>query len=211
MMRRILAGLLLMLLMGSSAYAADPDPESRYQALLASAKARALGVDWQALRFAYADRPTFNVFNDGLNAPRMAMMKAFSDGNSVEALKQANLIIDQDYVDGEAHFVAELAYKKLGQNDAAAREQAITRGLFGSIQTGDGLTAKTAFTVISVSEEYSLMRVTGRRVGGQELVKQDGHVFDVLDTVDRQGLPGKFYFVIDRVMAAESKQMAFKH
>ena len=105
---------------------------------------------------------------------------------------------------------AGFALGKLGQAGPSAREEEIGFGLIKSIQTGDGKTAESAFTVVSVAEEYSLMRVLGRRVTRQSLVRKDGHFFDVLDTVDLQGRPSVDFFMIDRVMAAEAKAFAPK-
>jgi hypothetical protein len=43
---------------------AQEDAEAKYQALLTAAKANPEAADWQALRFAYADRPSFSPFPD---------------------------------------------------------------------------------------------------------------------------------------------------
>ena len=47
-----------------------PDAEAKYQAMLAAAKAAPAATDWQALRFAHADQPSFSLFaaNDGRRA-----------------------------------------------------------------------------------------------------------------------------------------------
>ena len=207
-MRALILILLLAVIGARPALAADADPEARYQAMVTAAKADSQSVDWQALRFAYADRPGFNAYGDGQDLTRKQMRAAMAANDFVGALTQAQLICDQDYVDAEAHLIEALAYIKMGQAAAARRERDIGEGLLRSIQTGDGLTAKTAFTVINVPEEYSLVSEFGRRVTRQSLVRQDGHSYDVLETVDQKGDARAFYFLIDRVMAAEIKQFA---
>ena len=87
---------------------------------------------------------------------------------------------------------------------ADAPRRAIARGLLDSIEAGDGKTAATAFTVISVSEEYELMRAMGVKVAQQSLINQGGHVYDLLAGTGPTGAPASYYFLIDRVMAAES-------
>ena len=210
-MRWVLVAMFAVLAMGRPATAAaDLDPDARYETLLTAAKSGAAAVNWQALRFAYADRSSFNVFDDGTLAARKAMTEAFKGGDFAKVLDLAKQIIDKDYVDAEGHLVASMAYTRLGETDAAANERRIALGLLGSIETGDGSSAKTAFTVVSVSEEYSLMRARSLRVTRQSLVNRDGHVFDVLDTVDPNGASASYYFLIDRVMAAERKQTGLK-
>jgi len=44
----------------------------------------------------------------------------------------------------------------------------------------------------------------------QSLISQDGHAYDALDTVDQRGDMAKFYFLIDRIMAAERAMMQKK-
>lgn len=201
----VLLSLLALLAAAAPALAAEGDAEARYQALLAVAEAGDRPVDWQALRFAYADRPSFNVADDGLDVLRRSMRAAVGAGNFENALAEARLIFEQDYVDAEAHFGAALAYAKLGQTPAAIRERDIGAGLLKSIETGDGKSARSAYTVINVAEEYGLMSARGRRVMRQSLVRADGHAYDVLETVDETGAAQSYYFLIDRVMAAEIK------
>jgi hypothetical protein len=72
---------------------------------------------------------------------------------------------------------------------------------------GDGKTPEQAFVVISVAEEYELMRARQRRVMHQNLVSQAAHSYDVLETTGRDGDSVTFYFQIDRVMAAEARML----
>ncbi len=171
--------------------------------LLAKAKA-GQPVDWQELRFAYAESPDFDLLGTKSIEARKAMNAAFRAGDYAGALAQANLILDQNYVDVDAHFVSELVNSKLGNADEAAKQHAIMIGILRSIRTGDGKTPETALTVIAVSEEYSFIRALGLSRTEQALISAGGHSFDVLSVVDRDGKSEKLYFLIDRVLAAES-------
>lgn len=106
--------------------------------------------------------------------------------------------------------MASVAYAGLKQPVDSERERAIALGLLKSIETGDGLSAARPFTVINVREEYQLMAARGRRVTHQSLVSENGHAYDVLETADQRGDTAKFYFLIDRVLAAESALMKKK-
>ena len=202
----------LLLLMGSAglAQAADQSPEAKYQSLVAAAKAGTGPVDWQALRFAFAVRSGVKVIDVDLVATRKKMIAARQADNFPELLAQAKLVIDQDYADGQAHLMASVAYGVLKQEAEAKREQTIAIGLLKSIETGDGLSPKTPFTVISVREEYELIAARKRRVTHQSLINEGGHAYDLLETVGQGGDTVKFYFLIDRVLAAENAMIQQK-
>jgi uncharacterized protein DUF4919 len=202
-MGRILAFLCLLLV--PLADAAANDAEDKYLALLSAAKQNAGPVDWQALRFAYADSPDFDLMGDRTEAIRHEMIQAFNKDDFATALAKAKLIIDQAYIDLDAHWVAAAAHKHLGDVPAAQKEHDITAALMKSIMTGDGSTQETAFTVITVHEEYALLHILGLDVTRQTLVNENGHGYDLMSTVDGDGKTRDFYFKIDRVLAAEAR------
>ena len=206
MLRRI--AILILLLISSPAIAID-DADSKYRDLLTAAKS-GQPVDWQALRFAYAESSGFDVLGTKSAEARKAMNEALQTNDYTGALLQANLILDQDYVDIDAHIITEIANTKLGNTDEAEKQHSIVVGLLRSIRTGDGKTPETAFTVITVGEEYSLIRVLGLRRQQQVLIANGGHQYDGLDVVDREGQSQRLYFQIDRVMAAEAALLKSK-
>jgi hypothetical protein len=178
------------------------DPERRYQTLLTAAKANAPNADWAELRMAYAARPGFQVLSQ--SAARRQMLDAADASNCKEALPSARAVIAEDYVDPDAHLVAAFCEEAAGDGAASKLDRDIGVGLIRSIETGDGLSAATAFTPINVDEEYALMRALGQKVESQDLVRQGGHAYDVLSTQDQKGQRGSYWFAIDRVLAAES-------
>lgn len=190
-----------------SAGAADTGPEAHYQTLLAAAKAGGPGVDWQALRFAYADRPDFSVVSRAHDDLKRQGFNAFGAKDFTRLQDISRKLIDQNFVDPEAHLMAQMACNALGDKDCARREGAISNALFHSIETGDGRTKQTALPVISVSEEYVYLRMKGLRPQNQSLIRDPDHGYDLLDTKDAQGQPHPVYFQIDRVLAAEMKML----
>jgi hypothetical protein len=193
----------LALAMAAPPARADAAAEAHYRALLAAAKA-GRSVDWRALRLAYADSAEFDLTGSSMEATRKAMYAALNGGDAARALAQAQAILDHEFVNIEAHLAAAKAYRELGQPSAAAQERAIAAGLLQSIQTGDGTSPATAFTPIAIREEYVLVGARGRRVTRQSLISRDGHSYDVLDTTSDAGDTKSFYFLIDRVLAAEA-------
>lgn len=210
-MRSLIIALMLGLATAGSASAAAPRPaasagaedtEAHYQALLAAARASAPNADWGQLRLAYSRRPGFKVFAQS-DAKRQ-MFEAAQKGDCATALPAAKAVIDEAYVDIDAHLVAAFCEDNAGDKTAAQLDRDIGAGLAASIRTGDGLSPASAFTPIDVDEEYALMRTLGARVSDQALIQQGGHSYDALTTVDQAGHTATYYFLVDRVIAAES-------
>ncbi len=208
-MKRLLLALLAAAILQSAATrAADaPDGEAKYQEMLAAAKADPDATDWQALRFAYSDRPSFSLF--AADNGRKAMRAAHDAHDWQAVLDAANKAIDAVYVDGEAHLQAFLALGQLGQLGDAAREQKIATGIFKSMMpNGDGKSREHAFVVISIAEEYELMAAQRRRrVGSQALIHDKDHSYDMIEAAGADGEKFELYFQIDRVVAAEARML----
>jgi hypothetical protein len=205
MQRRVLALLAAAALQAAAVQTAGAqDAEAKYQAMLAAAKADPAAVDWQALRFAFADRPSYSPYGDLVS--RAAMRKAGGASDWEGLLAAANKLLAANYVDGEAHLSAAAAYAKLGKPDEAARERDIATAIFKSIMRGrDGRSPERAFVVISVAEEYALMAALRVRVVRQSLVQEGKHAYDRLETTGPKGDPVTFYFQVDRVLAAQTR------
>ncbi|HEX3915785.1 MAG TPA: DUF4919 domain-containing protein [Caulobacteraceae bacterium] len=178
------------------------DREAAYQTLLAQDQIAAPNVDWLALRLAFADRPGFAVFSQSQAKREMRM--AMDKSDCATALPAAKTVIGEAYVDAEAHMVAAFCEDAAGNAVTAAQERAIGVGLLKSIETGDGLSPEGAFTVITVDEEYSLMRALGLKVTSQSLLRANGHSYDALVAANDKGVVATYYFLIDRVLAAEA-------
>jgi hypothetical protein len=203
---RSLALAALLGLAASAALAATPgDPEARYQELLAAAKAAAPNADWLALRNAFAQRPGFKILSQ--SAAKRQMFESAEKSDCATALPAAKAVIEEAYVDIDAHLVAAFCEENAGDAAAARLDRDIGAGLIASVRTGDGLSPATAFTPIDVDEEYALMRALGAKVTQQALAQQDGHSYDVLSTLGAGGQPATYYFLIDRVLAAEAAEI----
>jgi hypothetical protein len=205
-MKRLILALLAAACLQPVAARADDgaDPEAKYNAMVAAAKANPAATDWQALRFAYADRPSFSLFavDDGL--------KDIHEAREVEdwpgILAAAGKVLDINYADGEAHLQLAVASAVLANFDDAKRERAIAMAIFRSMKlNGAGKSPEQAFVVISAAEEYELMRAGQFSVVNQSLVQEAGHAYDVLEVTRPRGRNITFYFQIDRVIAAKAR------
>ena len=200
-MRPLVFAVLISLVARAGLAATPDDPEARYQALLAAAKAAAPDADWLGLRVAFAQRPGFKVFVQ--SAAKRDMFEAAEKSDCAAALPAAKAVIEEAYVDIDAHLLAAFCEENVGDAAAARLDRDIGAGLIASVETGDGLSPATAFTPIDVDEEYAVMRALGAKVTQQAMAQQGGHAYDALSAVDAKGQPATYYFLIDRVLAAE--------
>ena len=200
-MRRIL--LALFLISAFPAALAAEDAAARYRARVAAARQGNQPVDWQALRFAYAETPDFDPLGAVTRTRREKMFAAYAAGDDKTALAEAVRILDQNYTDIAAHVVSEVASHDLGDEARSHQEHEIVVALLRSIRTGDGQTPATAFTVVSITEEYDYMHYLKYEFHQQALVSVDGHAYDRFE-VERDGKSYVLYFLADRVLAAEA-------
>jgi hypothetical protein len=178
------------------------DPEAHFRTLLATAKATAPYADWSALRLAYSRRPGFKAM--GQSAAKRQMFEAGETGDCAKALSASKAVLAEAYIDIDAHLVAAFCEDRAGDKAAAQLDRDIGAGLIASVETGDGLSTGSAFTPIDVDEEYAVMRARGAHVTDQALIQSGGHTYDALTSVDQAGQKTTHYFLIDRVLAAES-------
>jgi hypothetical protein len=169
-----------------------------YEELLAAAQQNPAEADFHSLRMSFARSPLYNPYDrdsQSLNTLREAMVARDYD----TALGALHKLLDGCYVHIEAHITADYIYTVLGDPAKASYHRAFARGLLDSIyHSGDGHQPESAFIVIDVSEEYTLLHVMGFRPSGQALLQHEGHWIDALDAEHREtGEKIKIYFNID--------------
>jgi len=184
--------------------------QAEFEALLARVRQSDASVDFLRLRHLYAESDTYPLSRDPAEGP---MIDAVVAGRHEEGLNVAREILARDYMNIEAHFASAVACQALGNMECVAHHTYVARGVIDSILAeGDGKTLATAYKVVSVPEEYALMRVFGLRVEGQSLVgTDDGHQYDVLTVRDTTTSEvSRVYFNIDASMAALSRKAGLK-
>jgi hypothetical protein len=97
---------------------------------------------------------------------------ALNQKNYEEVLKIADSVLAKNFVEINAHMAAQIAHQELGNADRAQFHKFMADGLLKSIKgNGDGKSVDTAFEVISINEEYGLIRSLGVRPIKQALVE----------------------------------------
>lgn len=178
-----------------------------YDDLLAQARRGAGAVDYRALRYAFAASPAYHPYGGAETALKDEMFKAFRAGDCVRVVALAEQIVDIVYVNIDAHMLGDLCYRRLQNAAAADAHRRVAQGLLRSIlASGDGKAAVTAYVVIGVDEEYSLLSALGYHVERQSLISESGHSYDRLD-VSKGGTSAVFFFNVDLPLGALRRQL----
>ena len=204
--------LVLILIFAIAVFSQDTEPKVKkysvqdYANLVSKAKGGDTSVDFTAMRLAYTETKDYS-YHGPEKEEREKFYKPFGSKNYKEALKQVEKYLDSNYVDANAHYVAYTSAKEMKDETKAEFYKAILLGLLNSIKNGNnGLSAKTPFKVISIDEEYTLMRFLGLKFSSQSLQNDDGHKFDVFEAVDsKTNEKLKIYFEIDIVWSGRNE------
>jgi hypothetical protein len=193
---------LIMVLVQTPGYSRQESKPS-YESLLELVKKGDPAADFKALRLAYADNPPKDAGGTDPDVSR-SMFSAMREKNYAKAIESAEKIMKSEFVDINAHLVASSAYKEKGNGEKEKFHRYVAEGLIKSIlNSGDGKSQDTAFTVISTGEEYVILRVYGLMPGSQSLESSKGHHYDRLDAIDPKTKEKvTLYFNIDRPFGA---------
>jgi Domain of unknown function (DUF4919) len=173
---------------------APASPALSYIDMVREVKAGDLSVDFAQMRMAYAATPEYAP--DGGADDTQQMFALLNAKKFDDALKIANKVLEKQYVNIDAHLVASASYDGLQKASEAKLHHDIVVGLVKSIlNSGSGDSTATAYKVISVEEEYSVMRVMGWRPGKQSLIHEGPRSFDLMEMTDtRDGSTVTRYF-----------------
>ncbi|HWX53362.1 MAG TPA: DUF4919 domain-containing protein [Verrucomicrobiae bacterium] len=164
----------------------EQNPPSEYAVLLARVQNGDTSIDFQKLRFSYMESPERKSAKD-TSDQEAAMFKALNVNDFKEAIKNADTVLANEFVNLDAHYVESVAYGKLQDSGKADFHRAVFAGLFKSIiGSGDGKSPATAYVVISTHEEYVVLNVMGLTPGTQSLIHDGGHSYDRMEVKDRK-------------------------
>lgn len=182
------------------------DAKKKYEALLEQAKKGEGAMDYRALRLAFFETPDYNPLT-GMMVYR-SLWGLVMQANWPEAAKQAEAVLEKNYVDANAHMVAHIAYREQGDAEKARLHRRWADGIIESIKTGgDGKSPATAWHVISISEEYAVIRSMNLRATGQALVNDKGHAYDMMKTLDpRTNTEVTLFFNVDKPFSAYGRK-----
>lgn len=203
MMRSLTGAFLIALFVLSVSAQTTQEPakapeKTKYDVLLEKVKQKDPSVNFTELRHAFYESPNYNPY-----APMMTyrpLSAALAQKNYEEVLKIAESVLAKNFVEVNAHMAAQIAYQETGNAERAEFHKFMTDGLLKSIKSSvDGKSTATAFEVISINEEYGLIRSLGLRPTGQAMLEEKGRRYDEMTVVDpKTNQVSKLYFNIDK-------------
>jgi hypothetical protein len=139
---------------------------------------------------------------------RKEMLEAMEkDGDPKVVLAKAREILELSYVDLDAQKARRQACAVLHDEPCAERGRRIELGMLKSlVQSGDGKSCATGWKVVTVDEEYFVMRMVEARPKEQSLVSEAGYECDAM-LVDRDGRRQTMYFDVTEVLKARARQL----
>lgn len=156
-----------------------------YAEMVAKLKQGDLSVDFTDLRMKYAASPQYEPEEGSDEIGKM--YDALNKKDFQGALDTANGVLEKQYVNIDAHMVASEAYEGI-KNDALSKlHHDIAMGLLRSIlASGSGASTESAYKVISIAEEYALMRAMGWRPQKQSYLSKGARTYDQMEMLDTQ-------------------------
>jgi hypothetical protein len=116
---------------------------------------------------------------------RSRLMKAAGQKDFKGMATAADVVIKSNFADLDAQYFAKIAAKELGKQADEDFHHWAEIGLLTALRaSGDGRSPETAMKVISVSEEYFILRIMGQMPKQQSLSSCAGHPCDIYKATD---------------------------
>jgi Domain of unknown function (DUF4919) len=175
--------------------------------LVAAAERGDRPIDYTALRFSYAQSPTYDPGDHTIANYFHAAWQASLAKDCKTVMEQSEAFLKVDFLSITMHTVRGICLKEAGDKPGYNREMSTAYGITRSLlDDGDGNSSATAYTAINPAEEAYVLAGLGLNEVSQALVRENGHVYDVLSTRDpKTGAQRNVYFNIDDMFAAESR------
>ncbi len=169
----------------------------KYEVLRARVLAGDLTVNWREFRIAAKVARVDRSYNYVSANDRAT--QDFRDGKYSDGLAEGLAMEGENLANPLGHVIVFSAYKYLGKQVAADREQAICQAIMASItSSGDGHSIDTAYFTVSPVEDHLLLQMTlGLQSKQQSLVQKEGHYFDRIVAVDATGAETVVWFNTD--------------
>jgi len=150
--------------------------------------------DFFALRMAYTKTKSYDPYNVEIDGLRKKIEINIEGKNYEKALEIANTILNRRYIDIKTHLYCANIYYQLNNKERSDYHYGIYNGLLNSIYfSGDGKSAKTAFIIMEISEEYDLMKWLEFEHTKQYLMLLDGYTFDIFE-VSNDSIETELFF-----------------
>lgn len=175
----------------------EPKPIQGYRSLLEAAKSSPQSADFKIIRKALVESSEYDPYGRS-NQQAYAAFDLFTAGKTAQAVQAFQACLDRYYLDSAAHSVAASIYGQLGEYQKATFHNYFEKGLLQSIlSSGDGKTFETAYRVIDLPEEYSVLSSLGVTKYDRRTVVNAGCRFDVFQVEYKNESQYEVYFNVD--------------
>ena len=184
--------------------AAGNDAKAKYEALVQRVRSGDQTVDLNELRIAAGEAG----IESDIDA-RDKLMTAAENHDFKKMAEAADAVLKSNYADLDGHYFAKIAAKELGKPEQAEFHRWVEIGLLQSLRSsGDGQSPATAMKVISVDEEYFILRMMGQQPGNQALGTCAGNPCDIMTSFDPESKQKHtWYFNVKVPMERMSKAL----
>ena len=165
-------------------------------------------IDYQDFRFSFLESEQFVIASkksaelSDLTKRMYAEMEKSNYGEVISITKQ---MLSIDYTNMLAHKILRQTYAILEDTENAQKYKTIQFGLLHSIiDSGDGKTCETAWTVIQISEEYFILNMLEAKVKMQSIYNKKGFCDKIVALVE--GKKKTYYFEINKVFEGYKKK-----
>lgn len=168
---------------------------------------KGLSTDFFTLRMAYAKTENYSPYSSQINDSLKKARTLIDSLNYQSALELLSRIQKTNYVNIPLHLYCGYIYKEIGDSIKSDFHYNIYNGLLNSIyESGDGISPKTAFIVISTKEEYHFLNWFNFRLREQSLIHADDFSFDMMKVTDPETTQEhEIYFNIELAFSLMSK------
>lgn len=184
--------------------AAEKVAKAKYDGLVQRVRSGDQTVDLNELRLAAGEA--------GIESDpdaRDRLMTAARNHHFKKMAEAADAVLKSNYADLDGHYFAKIAAKELGKPELEEFHRWVEMGLLKSLRSsGDGQSPETAMKVISVDEEYFILRMMGQMPVSQALSRCAGSPCDIMTTTDPQSKQEhRWYFDVEIPMKREAEAL----
>lgn len=150
-----------------------------FQELAAAAEENPHQTDFAALRRAYMESPQYQPTNHFSYGKLQGSTNACRDFEEVEIFCKKAL--RNNPMDLEVRMLLDFTYDQLEQYDLSSHHYTFISGMLEAIfMSGDGQSFETAWKLVAVAEEYTLLGIMGLTLQSQALAEHNGRFYDIL-------------------------------
>jgi len=194
----------LVIMLACVSVAGDKKAQQNYDALVQRIKAHDQTINFIEFRMAAGKA---GIASD-LKA-RNKLMEAVNKRDFKQMSVAAEAVLKTNYADMDGHYFAKIAAQQLGDPQGAEFHRWVEIGLLNALRSsGDGKSVDTAMKVISVDEEYFIIRMMGQQPKKQSLGSCAGNPCDIYTTYDPETQKAQtWYFDVSVPMGRMAKAL----